>query len=201
MEALSPTISALIGLLLVTSFLKIFTSLNILRYGIGLEGGSFGVVILGVSLALTFVVMTPQIERAGGITSLNSEAALEKNFTPFLIQHTHQDILARLKRIGEGASAKDSSKKDEGVSHAEEPVKFSVLVASFVLSELKEAFQLAILLLIPFVVIDLLVVNVMMAVGITQMPHIVVALPLKLLLFVAVDGWTVISEKLLNGYF
>ena len=91
MEAIPAYLTGLIAVLMLTSFVKVFTSLNLLRYGIGLGGGGFGVVILGLSLALTFLIMTPQLKSSGGLggllSSQTSEATLEKNFSPFLEKH------------------------------------------------------------------------------------------------------------------
>jgi flagellar biosynthesis protein FliP len=205
MEALPSYLTGIVAILLLTSFIKVFTSLNILRYGIGLSGGSFGVVILGLALALTFVVMTPQIEGAGGLNALlstpNSSPLIEKSFRPFLEKHTHPDIRSRFVEIGKKVTAAKAAPADSNAGQIPEAAtSFSVLIASFIVSELKEAFQLGLLLLLPFVVIDLVVANVVTAVGINQLPLYVVSLPLKLLLFFSVDGWTLVSEKILNSY-
>jgi len=195
---LSSILSGLMAVLLLSSFVKIFTSLTILRYGLGLETASFGVVIAGVSLALSLAVVSPQLDKVGGMgvvfgaaSSLN-EANLEKSFRPFLEKHTSPELHARLSQV--------VSKHQEPTEAAPKD-SFALLIASFLISQLKEAFQLGFLILIPFLVIDLIVTNILMVLNITQMSQAAVALPFKILLFFVVDGWSLISEKLISSYF
>ncbi len=220
MDAIPAYVTGLVAVLLLTSFLKIFTSLNILRYGLGLQAGGFGLVVAGLSLALTLVVMSPRLGPSGGLEILlgkpTEDAALQEKLKPFIEQHAHKDITARFERIAEKLSAPATVAASSSASMSALPAPLDatakghtasvratsspVVVASFVVSQLQEAFYVGLLLLVPFVVLDLVVANMLMALGITQMPQAVVALPLKLLVFFAVDGWQLVSEKLLNGY-
>ena len=210
MELLPWYLTGVLSILLLTAFVKILTTLSILRYGIGLEGFGFGIVIVAVSLGLSLLVMAPELQRAGGVDALlnggtpEKAIALEKNFTPFLKKHTDPEVAARLAKLSDeirsGQPIDDAPADTPLKEQAVENVAFPVLVSAFLVSELAEAFHIGFLILIPFLVIDLLVVNVLMSLGITQISQAVVALPLKILLFFAVDGWALITEKLIRTY-
>lgn len=210
MDALPVYFSGLLAVLLLSAFVKIFTSLTILRYGLGLETAGFGVVIAAVSVALSLVVVNPQLEKIGGAGAVLFRSAtvagpeIEKSFTPFLRANAHKDILERLGKLKpKGTSTTASTPApvppEVRVAESAEP-PFPVLVSAFLLSELKEAFQLGFMILLPFLVIDLLVANVLMSIGVTQISQTLVSLPLKILLFFVVDGWTLLSEKLIASY-
>ncbi|MCB0310430.1 MAG: EscR/YscR/HrcR family type III secretion system export apparatus protein [Bdellovibrionales bacterium] len=200
MEALAPYITAFLVILLLTSFVKIFTTLTIFRYGLGLEAGGFGIVILGVSLGLSLLVMQPQIEEAGGLEVFwrgyqqIDQQKIETSFRPFLERNSEQVIVDKFLKI---LTAKDS--RAETAPQIATP--FNVLIAAFLVSELKVAFNIGFLILIPFLVVDLLVGNALMSLGVTQMSHQVISLPLKILIFMVVDGWSLLSEKLISSYF
>lgn len=204
MDALPSYLGGLLAVLLLTSFAKIFTSLSILRYGLGLHGAGFGVVLAGLALALSFLVIGARQPQQQGIQALLGgsgyieQSQLEAQTRPFLERYSDPEVIERLKAMASrlaGAKEGDHANKSE-----EGPVPFPLLVSSFLLTELKEAFRLGLLFIIPFVVIDLLVANAFLALGVTQLPQQVAALPLKLLLFIAVDGWTLVTEKLLGTY-
>ncbi len=208
MDSLPAYLSGFVALLLLTSFVKIFTSLHILRAGIGLHGGSYGVVILGLSLALSLLVMSPQLRASGGLEGLlggeqKAASKLDERFRPFLEKHANPEVVTKLSALHarldpQPAAAKDAAAKPS--AQTTQTTEFSVLVPSFLVSQLQEAFQLGVIFLIPFVVIDLLVMNVLVALGIANLSAAVVAFPLKLLLFFAVDGWSLVAEKLIGGY-
>lgn len=197
-----PYMTGLLLVLLLTGFVKIFTSLSILRMGLGLSGTGFGIVIAALSFALAMIISPPELQSIGGFggaifdSPSLSKLDVEKTFRPFIEKNASPDITARLqKRVSEVRSGGEAAPEKK-----EESASFGVLTASFLLNELKAAFQIGFIILLPFLVIDLLTVNIMMSLGITQMSHAVVSVPLKLLLFWAVDGWTLIAEKLLGGY-
>ena len=213
MESLPAVFQGLLGILLFTCFVKIATTFSILRFGIGLHDSAFGLVILAVSLALTFLVMEPQLSKGSawdeflGDGSLQSQSDLENQFRPFLAAHADEKLTKRLETLSSKMKAKkeveekgDSEVEVEVEGSPEGEVSLYVLSSSFLLTELRTAFYIGLLILIPFLVIDLLVTNVLMTLGVTQMPHAVVALPLKLLTFFALDGWALITEKIISGY-
>jgi type III secretion protein R len=196
MDALPAYMTGLFAVLLLSSFVKILTTLNIARYGIGLDGSAFGLVIIALSLGLSLLVMSPQVDQAGGVEALigvRDSATLEKNFRPFIEKHTDKGIKDRFSGL--------AKKLKPGTEpSATSPSQFPIDIAAFLVSQVKDAFILGFMILVPFLVVDLLCANVLMALGVQQLPVTVIALPLKILLFFAIDGWTLLSEKLINGY-
>jgi type III secretion protein R len=196
MDALPAYMTGLLAVLLLSSFVKILTTLNIARYGIGLEGSAFGMVIIAISLGLSLLVMSPQVDQAGGVEALlgaHDSATLEKNFRPFIEKHTDKSVKDRFTLL-----AKKLRPATETTPTT--PSQFPIDIAAFLISQVKDAFILGFMILVPFLVVDLLCANVLMAIGVQQLPVAVIALPLKILLFFAIDGWTLLSEKLINGY-
>lgn len=198
MDTANHWISGILAFLLLTSFLKIFVTLSILRFGLNLEQGSFGLITAVASVALTIVVMAPHLSALGGIEGLlqggqQGITAHAQKLKPFLEQHVDAGVLGR---VHEAPSA-DATPGGAADRPAQTP---ETLVAAFVMSELRSAFSLGVMLLIPFLVIDLLVANVLLALGAQQLSVVSIALPLKLLLFVAVDGWALLTSKLLTSY-
>lgn len=190
MADLSNYLGAFLIILLLTSFVKFFTTLQIARVGLGLEAGGFGLITFGLALALSLTVIDAKWQAMGGVNGVVaspraiSDEVLQRQVTPFLQSRASPELVERLGKI---ASPKG------------EP-SFYVLLSSFLLSELKAAFEIGLLVLIPFVVIDLLVVNVLMSLGVSQISSALVSLPLKILIFFAIDGWRLLGERLLSGY-
>jgi flagellar biosynthetic protein FliP len=186
----------LLTLLLCTSFVKIATVLSICRYGLGLIGVEFGVVCLVVAFGLSVVAPPPEL-RALGLPDLlwtRSDSiqpkAVSEAVVPFMKRRLDPVISEQLMPAAPAASADTESSVSE----------LRTLGPAFVLSELKAAFQFGCLILIPFVVIDLLVAHVLALVGVQQLAVQTVALPLKILLFVASGGWGLLGKKLLGLY-
>ena len=229
MEVMPVYLTGIVALLLFSSFVKVLTTLPIFRTGLGLNTTGFGVVVVGISILLSLLVVSPSIGGEEGLDQFFnpkkelSLGALDKKFSPFIDKNTDPKILEKLSRL----VPKDKVEKDKSVStvvkkgevytekeivdeivgdnsvedSAEEGnVGFLMRGVAFVISELTVAFQLGVMLLIPFIVIDLLVANLLTALGVTQISHLVVSLPLKLLLFFSIDGWTLLTEKLISGY-
>ncbi|MCO6431228.1 MAG: hypothetical protein J5J00_10235 [Deltaproteobacteria bacterium] len=196
MESFAGYINAFLAVLLLTCFVKVLLSLSILRIGLGLNTAGIGLVFVALSLALSYLVMQPQLTQLGGLQSMLSPSAeksseVQEKLKPFLERHSDAELRSRLQgmqsRLQESASA---ARTDD----------MPVLVTSFLLTELKEGLELGILILIPFLVIDLLVSNVLVLLGVTSLSPEVISLPCKLLLFFAIDGWSMIAQKLINGY-
>lgn len=218
MEHLGGLFSGFAVILLLTCFVKLATTLTIFRYAIGLTQASFGVVTLALSLALTLFVVESQFRDLGGLNAIlrgeyTKDVNLEERFTPFLEKHGDQALRDKFTSMAKNSSkvavpvGQSSSKevdiKDKQPANLErnETKLFGPTLAAFLVSQLREAFQLGLIILIPFLVIDLLIANALALLGITQISADIVSLPLKLLLFVAVDGWGLISEKLIRVYF
>jgi type III secretion protein R len=214
MDSLPVFLGGILALLLLTSFAKIFTALSVLRVGMGLEGLGMGAIVGGFALLLSAVVMQPQLQPMGGLEGLLrgelkvSGDTLEKQFRPFMERNADHSVMGKLAALTAApasapAESENSHKESAASGEAKGPtpsLSFSALALSFMITELKKALELGVLFIVPFVVIDLLVVNLLMALHITQISARIASLPLKLLLFFSVDGWTLIAEKLLSGY-
>lgn len=194
-------VTGIFAILLCTAFVKIATVLTIVRVGLGLDGMAFGVVVLALTAALSLVAMSPELKAVGGVDAFLSGSGpgrfseFSGQLTPFLDRHTEPGMVERLRTAlapGEGGKPSDPA------APAVDPG--ALRIAAFLLSELKAAFELGLIILVPLLVIDLVVVNLLMVLGVTQLSHVVVALPLKLLLFFALDGWGLIAAKVLRGY-
>lgn len=189
MSELSPFLTGILGLLLVTSFVRFATVLTLLRLALGLTGVTFGFITGGLALLLSGALLTVQLPESA-IPIFNAQAVakldIEKTFTPLMIRHTDPKVLDQVNRaLGRTGAG---------------PVPFSVLGGAFLLSEIQKAFQIGLVLMIPFLVIDLLVANVITLLGYAQLAPATVSIPLKLLLFFAVDGWTLVTQRLLMSY-
>lgn len=199
MEIPGNYLGGLLAILLLSSMVKLVTALSILRVGIGLNGSGFGAAVLALAAALSVFAVSPQLEPLGGPGLLfggkqwPEAAVVERQFRPFMKRHTAPDTLERFEKMRRRLAP--DAPKDEATSPP-----FSTLIAAFIVSQLKEAFYVGFMFLIPFLVIDLLVANVLLAIGTSQLSVAAVSLPFKILLFFAVDGWTLVSEKLLQGY-
>jgi flagellar biosynthesis protein FliP len=199
MDVFAGLTGALLAALLLTSFIKILTALNILRYGMGLSDAPFGFVIVGMSVALSLVVMNPQHNLSAGQDQAQHGTAetVEAEYRPFLEKHAEKKTIDGLLALQQKVAKSGSP---GAVAAARPDAPFPVLIAAFLVSELTSAFSIGVLFLVPFIVIDLAVANLLMALGATQISQHVVALPLKLLLFVAINGWQLVAEKLLGSY-
>jgi flagellar biosynthesis protein FliP len=178
-----PLVALIIGV-----FSRHIASLSILRYGLGLNGFGFGIVTVGLACLLTAVVVDPMIQDTSP-----ANGAIVQEFT---VTHTDEKVLSRIEAL-----VTKTQPSQKNASKEQETKKGSDRIASlaFVISQLSTAFRLWIFFLVPFFIVDLLVVSIIGALGVQGLRHEVVSVPLKIALFVAVDGWTLIVEKLLTG--
>ncbi|HSI50178.1 MAG TPA: flagellar type III secretion system pore protein FliP [Ideonella sp.] len=184
--------------LMMTSFTRFVIVLSLLRQALGLQQGLPNRIVTGVALILTLLVMRPVGEQIWTQAfmpydqdKIGLEQALQVASVPlsrFMLAQTSKAALQQVS--GLAGEAKVAKPED----HA-----FTVKLAAFVLSELKTAFQIGCLLFIPFLVIDLVVSSVLMAMGMMMLSPLVISLPLKLLLFVLVDGWTLTVQTLISS--
>lgn len=201
-------------LVMTTSFLKFSVVGSILRSALGTQQIPPNQVIMGLALILTIYVMTPVGLRVyhevrdlvnqsveEGIFSDQSvdllRRAIERGKEPyldFLVQHSSPRDRQLFMRMAELLH------KDDPEPYVADEREFTGLVAAFVTTELTEAFQIGFILFVPFIVIDMIVSNVLLAMGMQMLSPTIVSLPLKLLLFVLVDGWYVIMRNLVMGY-
>lgn len=189
------------GLLIaVTCFPLIVTVLSILRTAIGLQQAPPNLLIVSLSLFLTYYVMEPVFLEAWeiGLSPMLSEdidasAAIIRILEPFRLfmsERTNEDTYQSLADLRGDAVASNLSDRPP----------LSVLVPSFMLSEISRAFQIGFLVFLPFLIIDLVIAAILMSMGMMMVPPAVVSLPFKLAFFVISDGWTLISEALVRGY-
>ncbi|MBY8337114.1 flagellar type III secretion system pore protein FliP [Alteriqipengyuania sp. NZ-12B] len=186
-------------LLMMTSFTRIIVVLAILRQALGLQQSPPNQVLIGISLFLSLFIMAPTLDRVNTAAiepysagQINAEVAIERaggEFHKFMIRQTRENDLQMFADIAN--APKFASPQD---------VPFSILLPAFVTSELKTAFQIGFMLFLPFLVIDLVVSSVLMSLGMMMMSPMLVSLPFKLLLFVLVDGWSLLMGSLASSF-
>jgi flagellar biosynthetic protein FliP len=186
-------------LIMTTSFTRIVIVLSFLRQAIGTAQMPPNQLVIGFSIFLTFFIMGPTFQQAytSGIepymnNQLSDEAALERISEPmkaFMFRQTRERDLALFFRIA-----------GEGNPSSKEEVGLKMLIPAFVLSELKTAFQIGFMLYLPFLVIDMVIASLLMAMGMLMLPPSIVSLPFKLLLFVLVDGWHLVVGSLVKSF-
>ena len=194
------TVGAMLpGLLLVmTSFTRYVIVLGITKNALGLQTIPPTQVLIGIALFLTIFTMGPTLSEVNERAiqplmagEIEAQEALETGFGPFrdyMLSHTSDDDL----RLFMGLA-------DTGIPENRQETPASVLVPAYVVSELRTAFLIGFMVFVPFLVIDLVVSAVLMSLGMMMLPPVFVSLPLKLLLFVLVDGWSLIIQSLVKS--
>jgi flagellar biosynthesis protein FliP len=192
--ALAPSI-----LIMLTSFTRIVIVFSLLRHALGTQQLPPNQVIIGLSLFLTFFIMTPVWEKVNTQAlqpyfnnQISGEKAFELSSQPirdFMMKQTREKDLALFVKMSK-------SKRPESPAD----ISLSVLIPSFVISELRTAFQIGFLIYMPFLVLDMVVASVLLSMGMLMLPPIMVSLPFKLLLFVLVDGWYLIVGSLVQSF-
>jgi flagellar biosynthetic protein FliP len=186
-------------LIMLTSFTRMVIVLSLTRNAIGLQSIPPNQVVVGLALFLSLFVMSPTLSKMneqalqpmlhGEITQGEAFDAASKPLKEFMLANTRSSELEMMI----SASGQDRPETPEDVSMA-------TLVPAFILSELKTAFIIGFVVFIPFLIIDLVVSSVLMALGMMMLPPIFVSLPFKLLLFVMVDGWSLVAASLLRSF-
>ena len=184
--------------IMVTCFPFIVTVLSILRQALGLQQAPPNMLLVSLALFLTYFIMEPVFKAAwiDGISPFFSqkmavEDAFQKTIAPFskfMLGRVDHDTLSSL-----------SALRNLDLQ-SESPPPLSVLIPSFMLSEIARAFQIGFLIFLPFVIIDLVVAAILMSMGMMMVPPAMVALPFKLAFFVVANGWALIAEALVRGY-
>lgn len=187
------------ALIMVTAFARIVIVLALLRSAIGAQGIPPNPVLIGLALFLTFFVMQPTLEQAwsqgllpmseGRIGEIEGLTAAAEPFRRFMAAQVREADLALFL---------DLARLDPVAESAQAP--WRALVPAFMVSELKRAFEIGFLLFLPFLVIDMVVASLLMSLGMMMLPPSVVALPFKLIFFVIVDGWRLVSAGLVQGF-
>ncbi|MGR5066237.1 flagellar type III secretion system pore protein FliP [Photobacterium sp. DNB22_13_2] len=184
--------------ILMTSFTRIVVVISILRQAMGLQQTPSNQVIIGIAMFMTFFVMSPVLDKINTEAvqpyineQVSASQALEAAQDPlrqFMLKQTRVKDLETFVEMS-GSNATDP-----------QDVPMTVLIPAFVTSELKTAFQIGFMLFLPFLIIDLVVASVLMAMGMMMLSPMIVSLPFKLMLFVLVDGWNLILSTLAGSF-
>lgn len=186
-------------LLMTTGFTRIVIVLSFVRQAIGTQQAPSNQIVIGLALFLTFFVMAPVFERINDNAvqpylnkQINQEQALKQALVPmreFMFSQVGEKDLQLLVDISNSPQPEN-----------QDDLSLMTLIPAFMLSELKRAFQMGFLLFVPFLVIDMIVASVLMSMGMMMLPPIIVSLPFKILLFVLVDGWTLVIGSLVQSF-
>jgi len=185
--------------LLMTSFTRILIVLHFLRSALGTQTVPPGQLLVALAVLLTGVVMNPVLQEAnrtalqpyleGRIDQGRAYAEGVKPFREFMLANTHEQDLSLFAELSRTPS-----------STAPEDLPIVTVVSAFVTSELRTAFQMGFVIFLPFVVVDIIVASVLMSLGMFMLPPMMISLPVKLLLFVLADGWTLVVRNLVASY-
>lgn len=186
-------------LLMTTGFTRIVIVLSFVRQAMGTQQAPSNQIVIGLALFLTFFVMAPVFEQINENAvqpylnkQINQEQALEQALMPmreFMFSQVGEKDLQLLVDI---SNAPQPENQDD--------LSLMTLIPAFMLSELKRAFQMGFLLFVPFLMIDMIVASVLMSMGMMMLPPIIVSLPFKILLFVLVDGWSLVIGSLVQSF-
>jgi flagellar biosynthetic protein FliP len=188
------------ALMMMTSFTRIIVVFAILRQAIGLQQTPSNQMLIGLALFLTFFVMSPVLNQVNAEAIqpyMNEEIlpleALDRAEVPvkkFMLEQTRESDLSLFIRLAD----------QEGAYEEPSDVPLNVLMPAFVTSELKTAFQIGFLLFIPFLIIDLVIASILMAMGMMMLSPIIISLPFKIMLFVLVDGWAMVMGSVAASF-
>lgn len=184
--------------MLMTSFTRIVIVLSFIRTALGVPTAPANQILIGMAMILTFYIMSPVADRVYreaiipyNEQQIDTQVALDRAAAPikgFMLSHTRPSELDFFLRLTGGGPM------------AVGDLPFATVLPAFVISELRTAFQMGFLIFVPFMVIDFLVGSVLMSMGMMMMPPTMVSMPLKLLIFVLVDGWQLIIRSLLQSF-
>jgi flagellar biosynthesis protein FliP len=185
--------------LMMTSFTRIIIVLGLLRHAMGTQTSPPNQVLVGLALFLSFFIMAPTLERVYADAyvplaenKINIMQAADRAAVPmraFMLKQTRESDIPMFAQVA----------RIERIDKPEE-IPMRILIPSFVISELKTAFQIGFILFIPFLVIDMVVASLLMSMGMMMMSPVMVALPFKLMLFVLVDGWHLVIGSLVQSF-
>jgi flagellar biosynthesis protein FliP len=186
-------------LIAVTSFTRVIIVLSMLRHGLGTQETPPNTVLVTLALFLTLFTMMPVIQQINQRAfqpylagTMPEQKAIEAALAPlrsFMIRQTREKDLALMVEISHSPAP-----------HSEDEVSIVQLIPAFMLSELKTAFEIGFIVFLPFLLIDLLVSSVLMSMGMFMVPPIVISLPVKVLMFVLIDGWNLLVRALIESF-
>jgi len=186
-------------LIMLTSFTRIVVVLSLLRHALGTQQMPANQIIVGLSLFLTFFIMTPvwnKVNNQALQPYMNEQISAERAFDKtaqamkkFMLKQTREKDIALFVKISKGE--RPETPDDIGLP---------VLIPSFIISELKTAFQIGFIIYLPFLILDMVVASVLLSMGMMMVPPVMISLPFKLLLFVLADGWYLIIGSLVKSF-
>lgn len=186
-------------LIMMTGFTRIIVVLSFMRQALGTNQMPPNQLLVGLALFLTFFIMRPAFEDINQNAlqpflnnSMNQEQAIDRAMIPlrrFMFNQTRDQDLALFVKLAKVDSPK-----------TRQDVPSLVLIPAFIISELKTAFQIGFIIYLPFLVIDMVVASVLMAMGMMMLPPVVISLPFKIMLFVLVDGWTLLIGSMMKSF-
>lgn len=195
---------------LVTSYIKVSVVLGLLRSGIGSQQVPGNITIMALAFALTFFIMGPvvnqtidaaalikvtDLSKAPTLSEFSKYMPLVEPWKAFMAKHAGARELALFHDLS-------SQQTPQSVQLSAEQAKSSLsnIIAAFVISELKQGFAIGFVLLLPFLVVDLIVANILVGMGMSMVSPVMISLPLKLILFVVADGWILLAKGLIGSY-
>ncbi|MGR0277860.1 flagellar type III secretion system pore protein FliP [Marinomonas dokdonensis] len=188
------------ALMMMTAFTRIVVVLAILRQAIGLQQTPSNQIMIGMALFLTLFIMTPTLDKVNEvalqpylneeITSVQAIEAASGPMRDFMLAQTREDDVALFVKLA----------GKEGTIDSMDTLPFTILMPAFVTSELKTAFQIGFMIFIPFLIVDMVVASVLMAMGMMMLSPVIISLPFKIMLFVMVDGWSMIMGTLAASF-
>jgi flagellar biosynthetic protein FliP len=186
-------------LIAMTSFTRIIIVLSMLRHALGMQETPPNTVLVSLAMFLTLFTMLPvftqindQAFRPFNEGKLGPEAALDIGTKPikdFMVRHTREQDLLLMVEISHSEPPKDIN-----------DISIVQLVPAFMLSELKSAFQIGFVIFLPFLLIDLVVASILMSMGMMMVPPVMISLPIKIMVFVLIDGWNLIVKSLIGSF-
>ncbi|HSR70168.1 MAG TPA: flagellar type III secretion system pore protein FliP [Acidobacteriota bacterium] len=186
-------------LISMTAFTRIIVVAHFIRQALGTQGAPSNQILIGLSLFLTLFVMGPTLEQIyqGAVVpyqqgTLQGQEALEAAAAPirtFMLKHANEKELALFVKVGKLPQPRTP-----------DDLPLRVIIPAFMLSELKAAFTIGFVIFLPFLIIDMVISSVLLSIGMMQLPPIVISTPFKILLFVLVDGWTLVVTSLIEGF-
>jgi flagellar biosynthetic protein FliP len=206
-------------LVMVTSFTRIVVALSILRTGLGLQSTPANLIMISLSLFMTFFVMSPTFDQAwreGLKPLLDNQITEEQAFTriadpfrDFMMTQVRPQDLALFNSLDEAAQrdrvqaapAPAAPGIDPAAAEQAQVVGLQVLIPAFMISELRRGFEIGFLIVLPFLVIDLIVATLTMSMGMMMLPPTIISLPFKILFFVLIDGWNMLTGSLVRSFF
>ncbi|MEP9368238.1 flagellar type III secretion system pore protein FliP [Xanthobacter sp. VNH20] len=219
MVALLTVLSVAPGLLIMmTSFTRLAIALSFLRSGLGLQSTPANLVLISLSLFMTFYIMGPTFERAwqDGVRPLTEQKITEQEaiariadpFRDFMLSQVRSKDLQLFADIAQANAEKPDRKlaaplpaPPKAANAPDEKIDMRVLIPAFMISELRRGFEIGFLIVLPFLIIDMIVATLVMSMGMMMMPPSVISLPFKVLFFILIDGWNILVSGLVRSFY